>query len=83
MVTRLSSKTRADGGGALSTDLPEHLSSRKKPCVGGQRQRQAVPQPVELRRRRACGHTLNADRRVQDGGQLLHALAVALYGGGY
>lgn len=69
----------ADSSGALSADLPEHLSSRKEPYVGGQWQWQAVPQPVELWRWRACGNTLNADRSVQNGGQLLDCLTVAIY----
>lgn len=69
----------ADRGGVHSTDLPEHLSGREKPDVGGHWQRQAVPQPVELWRWRACGNTLDADRSVQDGGQLLGCLAVAIY----
>lgn len=68
----------ADSRGA-STDLPEHLSSRKKAYVGGERQWQAVPQPAELWRWGACGNTLNADIRVQNGGQLLDCLTVAIY----
>lgn len=64
---------------ALSTDLPEHLSSRKKPYVGGHWQRKAISQPVELRWGRACGNTFHVDWTVQDRGQLLDRVAVAIY----
>lgn len=60
-------------------DLPEHLPSRKKVYVGGERQRQAVPQPVDLWEWGACGHTLHADGRVHNGAQLLRCVAVAFY----
>lgn len=46
-------------GTFLSTDLPEHLSSREKPYVGGHGQREAVSQPVELRGRGAGGDALD------------------------
>lgn len=64
---------------APSTDLPEHLSGRKEPNVGGHGQRKAISQPVELRWGRACGNTFHVDWTVQHCGQLLDRVTVAIY----